>query len=51
MNREEWRAICKYVNKYGGVTMLDFLSEEQVKELCITFINNKRNVNKTSKKG
>lgn len=45
---DEWRELTKYLNRYGGATMLDFLSPEEIKEESIKFILNRRK-NKNSK--
>ena len=38
----EWRELCKYINRYGAVTMLDFMSSDDIKELSYNFILNHR---------
>lgn len=34
----EWRSLCKYINRYGAVTLLDTLSEKDVEELSYKYI-------------
>lgn len=34
----EWRELCKYINRYGGVTLLDSMSSDDIKELSYDFI-------------
>lgn len=38
----EWRSLCKYINRYGAVTLLDTLLEEDVEELSYKYILNLR---------
>ncbi len=38
----EWRALCKYINRYGGVALLDTLTRDEVKELSYEFLLNYR---------
>lgn len=33
----EWRALCKYINRYGGVTLLDALSVDNIKQISYDF--------------
>jgi len=35
---EEWRSLTKYLNRYGAVTILDYLSRDEIKELCLEYI-------------
>ncbi len=37
-DRYEWRALCKYINRYGGVALLDALSRDEIKELSYEFL-------------
>ena len=39
---EEWRSLAKYLNRYGAVSMLDFLSEEEIKDISKNYILNMR---------
>lgn len=34
----EWRPLCKYINRYGGVALLDTLTADDIKELSYNFI-------------
>ena len=34
----EWRELCKYLNRFGAVTLLDTLSVEEVKEISLKYI-------------
>jgi len=34
----EWRSLSKYMNRHGGVTILDFLSVEEVEKISIDYI-------------
>lgn len=38
----EWRELCKYINRYGAVTLLDTLSCDDVKQLSYDYIRNLR---------
>ena len=38
----EWRPLCKYINRYGGVALLDTLTRNDIKELSYEFIMNYR---------
>lgn len=42
----EWRELCKYINRYGGVTLLDAMSSDDIKELSYNFILNQRKIEK-----
>lgn len=35
---EEWRSLAKYLNRYGTVSMLDFLSVEEIQEISKNYI-------------
>lgn len=35
---EEWRNLAKYLNRYGAVTMLDFLTAEEVQKISKDYI-------------
>ena len=39
----EWRDLCKYINRYGAVTLLDSLSSDDIKELSYKYILKQRN--------
>ena len=39
---EEWRGLAKYINRYGAVSMLDFLSIEEIHNISKDFILNMR---------
>lgn len=34
----EWRPLCKYINRYGGVALLDTLARDDIKELSYNFL-------------
>ena len=34
----EWRELCKYINRYGAVTILDALTSDEVKQLSLEYI-------------
>lgn len=34
----EWRPLCKYINRYGGVALLDTLTRDDIKELSYKFL-------------
>lgn len=38
----EWRELCKYINRYGAVTLLDTLSCNEVKQISYEYILNLR---------
>lgn len=40
--RYEWRELCKYINRYGGVTLLDAMTSNDIKELSYEYIINTR---------
>lgn len=40
--RYEWRELCKYINRYGGVTLLDAMSSDDIKELSYNYILKQR---------
>ncbi len=42
-NKYEWRDLCKYINRYGAVTLLDSLSSDDIKELSYKYILKQRN--------
>lgn len=42
-NEYEWRSLCKYLNRYGGVTLLDVLGRKEICKLSYDYILNKRN--------
>ena len=35
---EEWRSLSKYLNRYGAVTMLDFLTQEEIRIISKDYI-------------
>lgn len=35
---DEWRGLAKYLNRYGAVTMLDFLSPEEIQDISKKYI-------------
>ena len=39
----EWRSLCKYINRYGAVAMLDIMSEEEIKQLSYAYLTKKDN--------
>lgn len=41
-DRYEWRSLCKYINRYGAVTLLDSMTKEDIKELSYKFILKQR---------
>lgn len=38
----EWRDLCKYINRFGAVTMLDALTREEIKQLSKEYILKQR---------
>ena len=34
----EWRPLCKYINRYGGVSLLDTLTRDDIEELSYNFL-------------
>ncbi|MBR1762094.1 MAG: hypothetical protein IJ731_01845 [Eubacterium sp.] len=38
----EWRGLCKYINRYGAVTLLDALSADDIYELSYNYILEQR---------
>ena len=34
----EWRELCKYINRFGAVTLLDTLSPDEIKEISKNYI-------------
>lgn len=38
----EWRDLCKYINRFGAVTMLDVLTRDEIKELSKDYILKQR---------
>jgi len=42
----EWRELCKYINRYGAVTLLDSLSSDDIKEISYNFLLNHRGIKK-----
>ena len=34
----EWRPLCKYINRYGGVALLDTLTRDDIKKLSYDFL-------------
>lgn len=34
----EWRNLCKYINRFGAVTLLDALSKDEIKKIAIEYI-------------
>ena len=43
INYIEWRELTKYINRYGGVSVLDFLHSEDIKEISYRFLVKMRN--------
>lgn len=41
-NEYEWRNLCKYINRFGAVTLLDSLSTDEVKQMSYDYILNQR---------
>ena len=41
----EWRPLCKYINRYGGVVLLDTLDRNEIKKLAYDFLISYRNRN------
>lgn len=39
----EWRDLCKYINRYGAVTLLDSLTSDDIKDLSYKYILKQRN--------
>lgn len=42
VTKSEWRSLCKYINRYGAVTLLDVLSADEIEELSYRYILNNR---------
>lgn len=40
---DEWRSLAKYLNRYGAVSMLDFLSSDEICEISLKYILESRN--------
>lgn len=38
----EWRDLCKYINRYGAVTLLDSLTADEIKAISYNYIINRR---------
>lgn len=38
----EWRDLCKYINRYGAVSVLDALTSEEIKEISYNYILSQR---------
>lgn len=38
----EWRDLCKYINRFGAVTLLDSLTSDEVKKTSYDYILNQR---------
>ncbi len=38
----EWRDLCKYINRFGAVTLLDLLSSNEIKEMSYNYILSRR---------
>lgn len=38
----EWRDLCKYINRYGAVSVLDALSIDEIEEISYNYIINQR---------
>lgn len=36
--KDEWRSLCKYINRYGAVTLLDTLSQDEVEKLSYDYL-------------
>ncbi len=34
----EWRELCKYINRYGAVTLLDSMTSDDIKEISYNFL-------------
>lgn len=34
----EWRDLCKYINRYGAVTLLDSMTSDDIKEISYDFL-------------
>ena len=43
---DEWRSLAKYLNRYGAVSMLDFLSAEEICKISKKYILDLRKTNK-----
>ena len=43
---DEWRDLCKYINRFGAVTMLDVLSSEDIMEISMEYIIKQRHTKK-----
>lgn len=39
----EWRNLCKYINRYGAVTLLDVLNRDDIREISYKYILDQRN--------
>lgn len=42
VTKTEWRNLCKYINRYGAVTLLDVLSADEIEELSYRYIMSMR---------
>ena len=38
ISEEEWRELCKYINRQGAVTLLDQMSEDEVADMTIRYL-------------
>lgn len=38
----EWRGLCKYLNRYGAVTLLDALTSDEIKEISYNYLIKQR---------
>lgn len=41
----EWRGLCKYLNRFGAVTLLDTLSCDEIKDLSYNYLLKQRGIN------
>ena len=39
---DEWRSLCKYINRFGAVTLLDALSAKDIADISKEYITKKR---------
>ena len=40
----EWRNLCKYINRYGAVTLLDVLDRDDIREISYKYILEQRKI-------
>ena len=38
----EWRDLCKYINRYGAVSILDALTSDEIKDIAYNYILGQR---------